>query len=147
MNSPKIVRGSTPQTRIITCGTITARGSCTTRSTPRHSPKNAYARRLEQKTSPFRPRLRQRASEMQAPPSVNLQQALDEAWGIMPFLRFGGETDWWIINKSRKTVAIKPTRAQAFAEAAAHNEALGVNGVFVCGVAGKTGQWEYTNDR
>lgn len=86
------------------------------------------------------------SSEMQAPGSVNLQQALDEAWGIAPsFLRFGGETHWWIINKNRKTVAIKTTRAQAFAEAAAHNEALGVNVVFVCGVAGKTGQWEYTD--
>ena len=35
--------------------------------------------------------MRQRASEMQAPGNVNLQQALDEAWGIAPsFLRFGG---------------------------------------------------------
>jgi hypothetical protein len=66
-----------------------------------------------------------------------------QCWRIMPFLRFEGKEEWWILGPENQPVpgGIVPTRKEAYAIALEHNKTYGVNAVYVHGIAMKKGDW------
>lgn len=67
-----------------------------------------------------------------------------QCWRIMPFDRFEGGEDWWVLGPDHQPVdgGIVPTKEEAFAMALEHNKPYGVDAVYVHGPGCKNGKWE-----